>query len=165
MSLARVIRHLATPAWRRRQLFPSASLKRIEEAIKAAERTHRGEIRFAVESALDIVPLLRGVSARARALDVFANLRVWDTEENNGVLIYLLLADRDVEIIADRGVHMRVGAAGWESVCREMEKRFRAGRFEEAVLYGIAQVSEHLVRHFPGPDRRGDELPDKPVLL
>jgi uncharacterized membrane protein len=109
--------------------------------------------------------LWRGVSARERAVEVFANLRVWDTEENNGVLIYLLLADRDVEIVADRGIHARVGAEGWEIICRAMETQFRAGHFEQGVLDGIAQVSAQLTRHFPGPDRRGDELPDKPVLL
>lgn len=165
MKLARIIRHLVTPAWRRRQLFPAASLSRIQQAIGAAERKHRGEIRFAVETALDLVPLVRGVSARARAVEVFANLRVWDTEENNGVLIYLLLADRDVEIVSDRGIHKHVGTEGWERICRAMEEQFRAGQFEQGVLYGITKVSEQLVRHFPGPDRRGDELPDKPILL
>jgi uncharacterized membrane protein len=160
-----MLRHLATPAWRRRQLLPAASLARIEQAIGTTERQHRGEIRFAVETALDVVPLWRGVSARERAIEVFANLRVWDTEENNGVLIYLLLADHDVEIVADRGIHARVGADGWEKICRAMEARFRAGHFEQGVREGIAAVSAALVRHFPGPDRRGDELPDKPVLL
>jgi uncharacterized membrane protein len=145
--------------------LPAASLARIEQAIAAAERQHRGEVRFAVETALDVVPLWRGISARERAIEVFANLRVWDTEENNGVLIYLLLADRDVEIVADRGIHERVGAEDWEKICRAMEARFRAGQFEQGVLDGIAQVSAALARHFPGPDRRGDELPDKPVLL
>jgi len=165
MNLARIIRHLAMPAWRRRQLLPPASLTRIEQAIGAAERQHRGEIRFVVETALDLMPLLRGVSARERAIEVFASLRVWDTEENNGVLIYLLLADHDVEIVADRGIHARVGAEGWENICRTMEARFRAGHFEPGVLDGIRQVSALLVQHFPGPDQRGDELPDKPVML
>lgn len=165
MNLARIIRHLATPAWRRRQLLPAASLSRIEQAIAAAERRHRGEIRFAVETALDVILLWRGVSARERAIEIFANLRVWDTEENNGVLIYLLLADHDVEIVADRGIHARVGAEGWDKICRAMEAQFRADRFEQGVLEGIAAVSAALARHFPGPDRRGDELPDKPVLL
>lgn len=165
MDIARIFRHLATPAWRRNQLLPATSLARIEQAISGAERQHRGEIRFAVESALDLTPLLRGISARERAIEVFANLRVWDTEENNGVLIYLLLADHDVEIVADRGIHARVGAAGWEGICATMEAQFRAGNFEQGVLDGIRRVSAFLTQHFPGPDQHGDELPDKPVLL
>lgn len=165
MDIARILRHLATPAWRRNQLLPAASLARIEQAISAAERPHRGEIRFAVESALDLAPLLRGISARERAIEVFANLRVWDTEENNGVLIYLLLADHDVEIVADRGIHARIGTEGWEKICSTMEAQFRAGHFEMGVLDGIQQISDLLAQHFPGPDRRGDELPDKPILL
>ena len=165
MTFARILKHLTMPAWRRNQLLPATSLTRIEQAISAAERQHRGEIRFAVESALDLMPLLRGISARERAIEIFANLRVWDTEENNGVLIYLLLADRDVEIVADRGIHANVGAAGWEDICSKMEAQFRAGLFEQGVLDGIALVSALVARHFPGPDRRGDELSDKPVLL
>jgi len=159
------MQHLAMPAWRRRQLFPRAMLTRIEQAIGAAERKHRGEIRFVVETGLDVMPLLRGVSARERAIEVFTSLRVWDTEENNGVLIYLLLADRDVEIVADRGIHALVGAPEWERICGAMEAQFRAGQFEKGVTDGIRLVSDLLASHFPGPDQHGDELPDKPIVL
>ena len=97
---------------------------------------------------------------RERALDIFSQLRVWDTEHNNGVLIYLLLADRDVEIIADRGIDAHVGAAGWETICRAMEKDFRAGLFEHGVIKGIEDVSRLLARHFPpAPPGRRNELP------
>jgi uncharacterized membrane protein len=145
--------------------FPRDTLIAIERAIKEGEATHRGEIRFAVEGALDIGPLLRGQSARERAIDVFSQLRTWDTERNNGVLIYLLLADRDVEIVADRGIHEKVGAREWEGICRKMETAFRQADYKGGVVGGIQAVTRHLAEHFPpiGDDR--DELPDKPVVL
>jgi uncharacterized membrane protein len=114
---------------------------------------------------MDTTSLLRGLSAREHALDVFSALKVWDTEHNNGVLIYLLLADRDVEIVADRGIHGRVGADGWEAICREMEGAFRAGNFESGVLQGIGRVSEFLQAHFPKDHDGANELPDRPVVL
>ncbi len=126
---------------------------------------HSGQIRFAVEHALDTGSLWRGLSARERALEVFSALKVWDTEHNNGVLIYLLLADRDVEIIADRGIHERVGSEGWETICREMESAFRDGNFEQGVLNGIERVSGLLESHYPGDRRNRNELPDSPVVL
>ncbi len=164
-SLARMIRHLASPPWRVRVTFPARTMRVIEEAIGASEATHHGQIRFAVEAALDFLPLLRNQTARGRAIDVFSLLRVWDTEHDNGVLIYLLLADRDVEIVADRGVSRRVAPGEWERICREMEREFRDGRFEEGVLAGIRAVSAHLVRHYPGAGKRRNELPDEPVVL
>jgi uncharacterized membrane protein len=140
-------------------------MRAIEEAIRASEATHHGQIRFAVEAALDVLPLLRNQSARGRAIDVFSLLRVWDTADNNGVLIYLLLADRDVEIVADRGIVSHVGQDQWERICRGMEHAFREGRFEEGVLEGIRAVSAHLARYYPGQDKRRNELPDSPVVL
>jgi len=151
------------PPWRLRQLLPRATLQAIEAAIGASERTHGGQICFAVETALDVAPLVRGEAARERALEVFAQLRVWDTEHNNGVLIYLLLADRDVEIVADRGIAARVAPAEWESVCRAMEGAFRAGRFEQGALEGIRAVGGLLARHYPG--RGADTLSNAPYLL
>jgi uncharacterized membrane protein len=147
-----------------RRAFPPATLRAIEAAIKASETRHAGQICFAVESALEVIPLLHGRSPRQRALDVFAQLHVWDTEHNNGVLIYLLLADRQVEILADRGAHS-IGAAHWERICRSMEQSFRSGRFEEGVIEGVEAVSAILGRHFPPSDRPRNELPDRPVVL
>jgi len=163
MAWRRTLRHLAMPPWRLRQLLPRATLQAIEAAIGASERTHGGQICFAVETALDVAPLVRGEAARERALEVFAQLRVWDTEHNNGVLIYLLLADRDVEIVADRGIAARVAPAEWESVCRAMEGAFRAGRFEQGALEGIRAVGGLLARHYPG--RGADTLSNAPYLL
>jgi uncharacterized membrane protein len=165
MTLPRLLRHLLTPDWKVRRAFPAGAMRRIEEAIAASERTHSGQIRFAVEAALDPRAILRGVSARDRAIDVFAALRVWDTEHNNGVLIYLLLADRDVEIVADRGIAARVGPRQWEAVCARMEGLLRAGDFERALLTGIQAVGAHLTQHCPPPGAGRNELPDRPVVL
>ena len=165
MDFSRLLRHLMSPHWLVRRAFSPAVLGRIEHTIAHCETRHAGQIRFAVEHALDTMALVHGVSARERALQVFSTLKVWDTEHNNGVLIYLLLADHDVEIIADRGIHQRVGANEWEAVCREMEQAFREGRFEQGVIGGIERVSTLLEVHF-GRGRRGpNELPDRPVVL
>jgi uncharacterized membrane protein len=151
--------------WRVNRAFPSDTLNAIDRAIKASEAGHVGQIRFAVEGALDIVPLFKGQSTRERAIDVFSHLRIWDTEHNNGVLIYLLLADRAVEIVADRGIHAKVGSQEWEKICREMEIAFQQEDYKKGVVRGIQAVSQHLVKHYPfgGDDR--NELPDKPVVL
>src|SRR5271168_2769400 len=149
MQIGRLIRHAATTHWRTRMLFPSATLDAIEQAIARIERLHAGEIRFAVETALNPQHILDGAPARTRALEVFGALGVWDTEHNNGVLIYVQLADRAVEIVADRGFTGRVGAAEWEAVCRLMEEHFRAGRYREGSVAGVEAIGTLLARHFP----------------
>jgi uncharacterized membrane protein len=165
MNIARIIRHLVEHHWRVRRLFPAPVLERIEQVIKQGEATHAGQVRFVVEGALDGAPLFRNQPARQRALDIFAHLRIWDTAHNNGVLIYLLLADRDVEIVADRGIDAKVGAEGWENICRAMETDFRAANFERGVISGIEAVSRELAKHFPPHGRGPNELPDKPVVM
>ena len=165
MSIKRIGRHLIEHRWRVRRDFPPRVLDSIERAIRAGEATHSGQIRFVVEGALDGAPLFRNQPARERAIDVFSHLRVRDTAHNNGVLIYLLLADHDVEIVADRGIDAKVGAAGWEAICREMEADFAAGRFEQGVIKGIEAVSRELARHFPPAAGGSNELPDKPVVM
>src|SRR6201985_1284646 len=130
MDIRRISKHLLLHRRHARRLFPRKTLAAIEQAIMAGEATHAGQVRFVVEGALDGLPLFRDQPARERALDVFSHLRIWDTAHNNGVLIYLLLADRDVEIVADRGIDAYVGAAGWDNICRDMEAEFRNGDFE-----------------------------------
>ena len=162
----RFFRHLATDHGSVRRAFPEAALARIEAMIGEGEKRHRGQVRFAVEPALPLVRVLSGISPRERAIEVFGLLRIWDTEENCGVLVYLLLADRDVEIVADRGIHRRVGSEAWTAVCRKMETAFRAGRFAEGVEAGLAQINALLAEHYPrGGGAPGNELPDRPVLL
>jgi len=165
MDALRLVRHLATSHWLVRRRFPASALAAIEAAIAAGEQRHAAEIRFAVEPALHPRALFRGLTPRERAIGLFGELRVWDTEHNNGVLIYLLLADRAVEITADRGIAAVVAPEEWQRICRDMEERLGGGRYEEAVLAGIRAVSDLLARHFPprGPHR--DEQPNRPVVL
>ena len=165
MGIGRIGKHLLHHRWWQRRYFPPTVLAAIEAAIKAGEAAHAGQVRFVVEGALDGAPLFRGQSARERALDIFSQLRIWDTAHNNGVLIYLLLADRDVEIVADRGIDAKVGAAGWEKICAAMEVDFRAGNFERGVIKGIAAVSREMAVHFPRSSGGINELPDAPVVI
>lgn len=165
MNVGRLGKHLLSNRARVRKAFAPQALKRIEDAIKASEARHAGQIRFAVEGALDGRPLLAGQSARDRALDLFAHLRIWDTEHNSGVLIYLLLADRDVEIVADRGIDAKVGAARWREICAVMENEFRQNHFEQGVLAGIERITTELAAHFPAHGAHRNELPDPPVVL
>ena len=165
MDIKRIVKHLLMTHWHVNRVFPQDALTTIEQAIKASEASHTGEIRFAIEGALDTKPLLQGQTARERAIEVFSQQRLWDTENNNGVLIYLLLADRDVEIIADRQVHAKVGSREWESICRTMETAFRQADFQRGVIAGIQAVTCHLMKHFPASGANPNELPDKPVLV
>jgi uncharacterized membrane protein len=165
MGIGRITKHLVEHRWRVRRVFPRKVLANIESAIRAGEATHSGQVRFVVEGALDGAPLLHNQPARARAVDIFSHLRIWDTAHNNGVLIYLLLADRKVEIVADRGVDASVGAEGWQHICHDMEAEFRNGRFEAGVIQGIEAVSRELAKYFPPDGRPRNELPDAPVVL
>src|SRR5947208_512436 len=164
-GILRIGRHLIEHRWRERRIFRPDVLAGIEAAIKASEATHSGQIRFVVEGALDGAPLFRNQPARERALDLFSRLRIWDTAHNNGVLIYLLLADRNVEIIADRGIDAKVGAAGWKKICAEMEADFIARNFERGVIRGIEAVSRELAKYFPPHAGEPNELPDAPVVI
>jgi uncharacterized membrane protein len=165
MGIGRIGKHLIEHRWRARRIFPRKVLDQIEQAIKAGEATHSGQVRFVVEGALDGAPLFRGQSARDRALDIFSQLRIWDTAHNNGVLIYLLLADRKVEIVADRGIDASVGAEGWRKICADMESEFRTGNFERGVIAGIDAVSRQLAAYFPKHGAGPNELPDAPVVM
>ena len=169
MQTGRLFRHTIATHWRTRMLFPKTTLDAIEQAIGRAEQTHAGEIRFAIETALTPLHIVQGVTPRARALEVFAHLRVWDTELNNGVLVYVQIADRDVEIVADRGFAERVAPAEWEAVCRLMEEHYRAGRFQAGSVAGVDAIAQLLARHFPQgsgtPAASRNQLPDRPTLL
>ncbi len=165
MAIQRIIKHLITGSMAVRAAFPAHSLNAIEQAIHEAEAKHAGQVRFAVEASLDFDALWRNQAASERAIDMFSQLRVWDTEHNSGVLIYLLLADCDVEIVADRGIHTKLGKAGWEEICLEMELAFRLGKFETGVINGIHAVSSHLQQHFPKKSTSENELPNKPIIL
>jgi len=169
MRFGRLVRHVAASHWRTRLKFPKSTLDAIEAAVARAERTHAGEIRFAIETSLPPLLVINDLNPRIRALDVFGHLKVWDTEHNNGVLIYVQLADRDVEIVADRGLAARVGQSEWEAVCRLMEEHFRAGRYEAGAIAGVDAVGTLLARHYPADPKAAasshNQLPDRPALL
>lgn len=164
-DIPRLLRHLFAGSAAR--LYPQEALTRIAAAIAQGEARHRGEICFAVESALAPRALWAGEEARARAQVLFGQLRVWDTAANNGVLLYLLLADQRLEIVADRGLDGRVSAQQWRGVCELMEERLKAGEAEAAVIDGVAAVSDLLAMHFPRTRDDGDrnELADLPHVL
>lgn len=163
--LKRLLRHLCAFSWRTRRVLPTAALHGIEQAIVASESRHAGELRFVVETALHPLAILRGQSARERAIEVFSALRVWDTEHNSGVLIYVLMADRDIEIVVDRGVRAQVPDAHWGALCTELETRLRAGEFRDGALDAVARVTEALVMHFPAAETKRNELPDRVWIL
>jgi uncharacterized membrane protein len=165
VNLRRWARHLFIPPWALRRAFPQPTLDAIEAAIRASEIGHGGEIRFAIENSLPGSLVWRGMSGRERAIGMFSNLRMWDTEYNSGVLIYLLLADHDIEIVADRGIAARVDPAAWEAVAQTMEAAFRQGEFERGALAGIEQVSALLAAHFPPAGHNPDELANRPVVV
>ena len=149
----------------RRRFSERGHRRRSKQPWPAAEARTSGEIRFVIETALDIPELVGGQSAARRAHEAFAQLRVWDSELSNGVLIYVLMADRDVEIVADRGAARRISPTEWEAACRLMESHFREGRFKEGALAGVEAVGGLLEREFPSRSGDRDELPNQPTLL
>lgn len=161
----RWMRHLFALPFSLRRQFPSSLLSEIETAIRDSEKHHNGEIRFAIETALPFSALIRNVSARQSAIEAFSDLRVWDTRDNSGVLIYLLLVDHDLEIVADRGIAEKVGQSHWDDIAHAMEQQYRAGQFREGSLEGIRRVTELLTAHFPPGERNPDELSNKPALI
>ena len=165
MRFTRFVRHMLVPSWRVDRAFTPEAMAAIELAVQDSEARPRGEIRFAVEGGLDFPALLQGVDARSRAVDVFAHLRVWDTEENTGVLIYVQWLDRRVEIVADRGIARRVPQADWDAVCRRLEMAFREGRYGPGAVEAVRAVGELLAGPFPARGDNPDELPNRPVRL
>lgn len=164
-KLTRIFKHLTATRWQVMHCFPRRSMKAIEAAIRDSETLHMGELRFVVEAGLEWQELFAGTASRERAIEVFSHLRVWDTEHNSGVLIYLLLADHKVEVVADRGINARVNKAEWTSICRDMESQFRSGHFENGVLLGVSSITALLKQHFPAQEKNPNDLSNRPVIL
>jgi uncharacterized membrane protein len=165
VKLRRLLRHILSTRWSTRRHFSLPVRQAIEQAVRECETRHGGEIRFVVETAFDLPELWHDLPPRRRAWQLFGQLGVWDTEHNNGVLIYVMIADRVVEIVADRGIAGRIEQGEWRAVCERMERHYRAGRFREGSVAGIEGIGALLERHFPGAAPGGSELPDRPVLL
>jgi hypothetical protein len=164
MNIARIAKHLVSGGAARR-LFPASALDRIQKAIADGERRHSEQVCFAIESSLPLLRVADGHTARERAHEAFAHLRVWDTQNNSGVLIYLLVADRAIEIVADCGIAARVPESEWVSICAAMRERFAAGDFVAGAVDGINRVSDLLAAHFPADGTTANELPDRPIML
>lgn len=168
---SRFFEHLFSHPWQVRHYFCDVGFKVIEQAIAESEKRHTGEIRLVVEAGLDIYEVLANKTPRKRAIELFSQLGMWDTEHNNGVLIYLCLADHDIEIVADRGIDKHVGYTQWNAICNEMEAHFKRGEFEGGVLQGIAEIGVLLERYFPENlvkaqnQRKKNEISNKPLIL
>lgn len=165
MKLQRLLRHIMMPAWWVRRRFSAADRKAIGAAIAASESHHRGELRFVAEGPLHPWQVLRGLSPRQRAVDLFGTLRVWDTEENSGILVYVQLVDRKVEILADRGIAAQVPQEEWDALCRGLEHAFKAGSYRQGVLAALERATVLLQTHFPAAPGNANELPDAPLIL
>jgi len=165
MKLIRLLEHLLLPDWWVQRVFSTSDLAAIGTAVAACEKSHRGELRFVVEGPLPVSALWRGMVPRARAVELFSTLRVWDTGENSGILIYVQLVDRKVEILADRGIAARVPQAEWDAICRDMEVSFHRGEWRPGALQAVTRAGELLASHFPAGSGTLNELPDQPLVL
>ena len=164
-TLRRFFLHLRTTAAAGRRAFPPATLEAIQAVITEGERQHRAEVLLIVEPALDAQAILNGMSARERARELFSDYRVWDTEENCGVLVYVNLADHQVEIVADRGVGRAIAVNQWEAVCRTMTNGFARGDYQGSVIAALRELNELLRQYYPDDGSSRNQLADKPVLL
>lgn len=166
-KLGRLWRHRSADEAAVRRVLPPEVLDRLQARVAASERRHTGEIRLCIEAGLPTSYLWRDAPARERAIMLFGKLRVWDTEQNNGVLIYLLLAEHAIEIVADRGIDRHVDAQAWRAMAQRMGAAFRDGRFEDGLTQALEEVSALQMAHFPRAEGEADrnELPDAPVVI
>ncbi len=168
-KFSRALRHLSTTRYSGKKAFPCATLTAIQQTIAEGESLHRAEIRLIVEPSLELSAILAGVSSRQRAHELFSQYQIWDTEENAGILIYIELADHQVEIIADRGIARLVPPADWCAVCKTMTDGFAQGNYHDSVLNGLQQMNTLLHKYFPEGESsqspQANQLPNHPILL
>lgn len=163
-KMTRWLKHLFTPTWRVRQLFSATLLQQVEAGISASERQHQGQLRFVIESSFNAAAIFAGMSPRERALEWFGSLRVWDTEYNSGVLVYISMADHAIEVIADRGINQAVDPKAWADVCALIQAQFAKKRYAEGLESGLAAINELLLTHMPRSTPLVNELPDEVIL-
>jgi uncharacterized membrane protein len=165
-TLKRAWRHLTTTRVEGKRLFPPETLTTIQSMIAAGEATHRAEVRVIVEPSLTLNEVLSGMTSRQRASELFTLYRIWDTDENCGVLIYINLADHQVEIIADRGLTKRILPDDWQYICTTMTNGFAQDEYHDSVIAGLRQLNALLKRRFPdASSTQFDQLSDLPILL
>lgn len=163
--VGRFLKNLITSHLSLRRAFPAVALAAIEQAVQRSEQQHAGEVCVAIEPSLSLLGVLRGMTARQRAAELFSELRVWDTEHNSGVLIYVLLSERQIEVVADRGISSRVGQDAWSGVCAVITEHFKAGRYQAGVEAGIDSSTALLAAHFPRSTGDRNEIANRPVVL
>ncbi|MCX7999645.1 MAG: TPM domain-containing protein [Leptospiraceae bacterium] len=163
--LKRILLNLFFPFWKFKKYFPKRALENIELVIQDSEKRHDGEIVFVVEAKFPLSFVFRKISSRDRAIELFSRFRVWDTEHNSGVLVYLLLSEKQIEIIADRGIAKKVSQKDWDSIIERMKSHFQKGHFEKGVILGIAEVTDILATHFPISQDKLNELSNKPIVM
>ena len=165
--LMRILKHRLVDETDAKRALSSAALDRIEARVKASERHHSGEIKVCVEASLPLSYLWRNATARERAVTMFGKLRVWDTQANNGVLIYLLLAEHQIDIVADRGLNDHVSSAQWNTLLKDMSGAFKSGQFESGLIAAVDAIDALLALHFPAltTAENRNELPDRPTLF
>jgi len=165
INFKRFIAHARFMPWQIRRAFSKTACDAIEKSITGSEQQHLGEIRFVVEGQLDSHHLWHGCTARQRAIELFSQLRVWDTEQNSGVLVYVQLAEKQLEIVADRGISARVAQAEWDAICQEMLRHYGDGHYEAGSTAGLQRITTLLIQHFPGTHKNRNELTNKVTLL
>ncbi|MDP5008338.1 MAG: TPM domain-containing protein [Glaciimonas sp.] len=163
--IQRLWRHLTTTRGDARRAFPEATLKAIQAKIAEGEVTHRSEVRVILESSLNLQAVLNNVTSRHRAQELFSRYRVWDTEENIGVLLYVELADHKVEIVADRAVGRAIKKHEWQTVCNTMTQEFANGMYHDSTLAALDQLNSLLTQHFPDQKGKRNEMSDRPIVL
>jgi hypothetical protein len=164
-TLARIFRHLTTTSLTGRRTFPLHTLKAIQTAIAQGEAQHRAEVRLIVEPSLTLWDVIGGLHTRERARELFSHYRIWDTEENCGILIYINLADHKVEIIADRTATRAIPSSDWQSVCHTMTQGFARGDFHDSAIQALAQLSTLLKTSLPATGANPNELSNRPIVL
>jgi TPM domain len=165
MISKRLVRHLLMTQGQLKRCFKSSVIEAIDEEIRISERSHSGEICFVVEAALDCYSIVKNKSPTARAMELFSRMHLWDTENNSGLLIYVLLADRTVVILADRGIHAKVGDEPWQKICLTMENHFKKGDYEYGAIAGIRAVTEQVEKYFSTAYADRNEISNRPVLI
>lgn len=164
-TLSRLWRHLVTSSADGRRAFPEPTLDAIRDRIAEGERRHRAEVRMVVETSLAARQVLQKMTARQRAAELFLEHGIWDTEENIGVLIYVLIADHKVEILADRRVARSVTPDEWRTVCNTMTDAFRANDYHAGALAGLDRLNALLAERFPDDGGQSNQLSNEPLIL
>ena len=164
-KLKRAFRHLFTTSRAGKKAFPETTLQAIQEVITAGEKLHRAEVQLIVEPSLPLSEIWEGTSSRERAIELFSTHRIWDTEENSGILIYIDLADHQVEIVADRGIDHITTSDEWRSICQTMTSGFAQGNYHDSAIAALKLLNDILHDHLPDLEGQPDQLPNRPIIL